>query len=339
MTTYDKDGNQTSGLVDGVLQIGGDFPKGRSSDLIILDDPTRTMTPPRTINTLTEDIYEVLDATKDHTSDSALAARYAMAIGGEFAKATVKRDRPREKGKLWASDIGKKCLRQAWYNFNESQYASKLDGHTKFKFLYGNILEEAVLYFAEEAGHVVTHPQYTVEHQLNGDWTIRGRIDAIVDGHLVDVKSTSSFGYKRYKDGITTSIDSFGYIEQLAYYSRFIDVPAKDGGFIWIDKQNGHIKYTPVDLPDRDHIERKANHIVEAVDKVEGDVPRGYLPEAYGKSGNEKLSIGCSYCPYKRRCWRQSNGGKGLRTFLYNQGPIDFTAIKREPKCPEVTPK
>ena len=35
------------------------------------------------------------------------------------------------------------------------------------------------------------------------------------------------------------------------YYTRFIDVspPPKDGGFIWIDKQNGHIKYTPVDLP------------------------------------------------------------------------------------------
>ena len=293
---------------------------------------------PRRIEDLSKDIYHVLDATQDHVADTTLAASYALRIGGEFAKASIKRDQPRQKGKLWASDVGKKCLRQAWYRFNEPEHEAKLDGHTKFKFLYGNILEEAVLYFAEEAGHSVTHPQYVVEYALNGDWNIRGRIDAVVDGHLIDVKSTSSFGFKRYKNGITPANDSFGYIDQLAYYTRFNDIHPRpaDGGFIWIDKQNGHIHYTAVDLPDRDHIIRRATHITKAVDKTEQDVPRGYLPEAYGKSGNEKLSIGCSYCPFKQRCWRDSNNGKGLRTFLYNQGPIDFVHIAREPQCLEL---
>ncbi len=291
----------------------------------------------RQITTLSEDIYHVLDATKNHVADTALAAAYAMRIGGELAKASVQREAPRQKGRLWASDIGKSCLRQHWYNFNEPQYGAKLNGYTKFKFLYGNILEEAVLYFAEEAGHTVTHPQHIVEHMLNGDWTIRGKIDGIVDQHLVDVKSTSSFGYKRYKDGITYANDSFGYIWQLGYYTRFIDVPAKAGGFIWIDKQNGHIKYTPVDLPNRESIILRANHIIEAVDEQETGVVRGYAPEVYGKSGNLKLPIGCAYCNFKQRCWRDSNNGQGLRTFLYNQGPIDFTVVKREPKCPEIT--
>lgn len=303
-----------------------------------LDPSVTNLRPPRTIDTLSKDIYHVLDATQTHYSDAALAAGYAMRIGGELAKASLKRDKPRTKGKLWASDLGKKCLRQHWYNFNEPQYASPLDGHTKFKFLYGNLLEEAVLYLAEEAGHTVTHPQYVVEHQIDG-WSIRGRIDGLVDGHLIDVKSTSSFGFKRYKDGITATNDSFGYIEQLSYYHQFIDIdPAPSpGGFIWIDKQNGHIKYTPVSLLARPILEHKASSIIQNMDKSEGDVVKFYAPEAYGKSGNQKLPMPCAYCPFKARCWRDSNNGKGLRTFIYNQGPIDFTTVKREPNCPEVT--
>ncbi len=295
------------------------------------------MLTPRTIDSLSKDIYNVLDATQTHYADAGLAAQYAMRIGGELAKASVKRDQPRQKGKLWASDLGKKCLRQHWYNFNEPQHGAGLGGHTKFKFLYGNLLEEAVLYFAEEAAHTVTHPQHVVEHSVEG-WSLRGRIDGVVDGHLIDVKSTSSFGFKRYKDGITHANDSFGYIEQLSYYSRFndIDPVPKDGGFIWIDKQNGHIKYTAVDLLDRHALDGKAKNIIDAVDKKEADVLRYYAPEAYGKSGNLKLPIGCAYCPFKHRCWRDSNGGKGLRTFLYNQGPIDFTTVKREPYGPEI---
>jgi hypothetical protein len=238
----------------------------------------------RKIETVAGDIYEVLDSTKEHDPDTGLAAKYAMEIGGEFAKASIKRDRPREHGKLWASDLGKRCLRQHWYNFNAPQYGEKLDGHTKFKFLYGNILESAVLYYAEEAGHTVAHQQHTVEFNTAESWTIRGRIDAVLDGKLIDVKSTSSYGYKRYKEGIDPSNDSFGYIEQLAFYTHFNDItPRPDsGGFVWIDKQNGNICYTEVLLPDRQHIEHKASAIIEAVDKDEGQVAKHYPPEAYG---------------------------------------------------------
>ena len=105
------------------------------------------------ISTLSEDIYDVLLDGSDHDPSAKLAADYAMRIGGELAKSTLKRDKPREMGKLWASDIGKKCPRQLWYQFHEPDKGTPLEGYTKFKFLYGNILEEAVLYMAEEAGH------------------------------------------------------------------------------------------------------------------------------------------------------------------------------------------
>ena len=102
----------------------------------------------KTIDTLVEDIYNVLDQTKEHDPHDTASQEAAMRIGTEFIKATELRDKPRERGKLWASDLGKKCLRYHWYNFNEPEYGEVLSGNTKFKFLYGNILEESVLWLA-----------------------------------------------------------------------------------------------------------------------------------------------------------------------------------------------
>jgi len=295
------------------------------------------------IANLTDDIYAVLDSTQDHEPSPDLAAEYAMRIGGEFAKATLKRDKPREKGKLWASDLGKPCMRQHWYKFNMPQAGAGLTGNTKFKFLYGNILEEAVLYMAEEAGHDVQEAQTRVEGDVerpNGpDWVVSGRIDCILDGHLVDVKSTSSFGYQRYKDGIHAGNDSFGYLWQLGFYSKFGDFKQapRNKGFVWIDKQNGHIKYTPCSTPDREEILQRARDIADAVEsESELGISRHYGPEPYGKSGNLILPTACSYCDFKKECWKDSNGSQGLRTFAYNHKPIHFVKVIREPKVPEI---
>ena len=290
------------------------------------------------INTITEDIYHVLDATQDHEHDATLVEGYASRIGGELHKATAPRNKPRTRGSLWASDLGKKCLRAHWYNFNGNSTVEKLEGHTKFKFLYGNLLEEAVLYFAEEAGHAVSHAQGRVEWQVNEDWQVTGRIDAVIDGKLVDVKTTSTYGFKRYKDGITPSNDSFGYLEQVGFYTHFngFDVPIDGTGFLWVDKGNGHIKYTEVVPPTKDELEQRANNIIQAVDKEEHEVVRFYKPEPYGKSGNMSLPISCSYCPHKQTCWRDSNNGQGLRGFAYNHAPVWFTDVQREPRCPEL---
>ena len=287
----------------------------------------------KTIDTLVEDIYYVLDHTKDHDAGDTTPA--ALRIGTELLKSTEKRDKGREFGKLWASDLGKKCNRQHWYNFNEPEHGEKLSGHTKFKFLYGNILEESVLWLAEEAGHTVQGTQESVELPLDNGWTVRGRIDAVVDGTLVDVKSTSSYGYKKYTtEGLNATNDSFGYLYQLGFYHGYhnLDLDINPmAGFVWIDKQNGHIAYTEVDTPKPDDIRDRAEAIVRAVTGSEMDTERAYSPEPYGKSGNMKLPIGCSYCAFKHRCWRDANDGDGLRGFLYSHGPVWFTDVQREP--------
>lgn len=293
------------------------------------------------VETLTSDIYNLLLDETDHPHSNELAAEHAMRIGGEFAKACKSRTKPREKGKLWASDIGKKCMRQHWFNFNSEENKEALDGYTKFKFLYGNILEEAALYFAREAGHSVTDLQAPVRLQLD-DWEVSGRIDAVIDQSLCDVKTASTFSFNKYKkEGLNHANDTFGYLWQLGFYRAFNEIkPEPDQcGFLWIDKQNGHILYHDVtdQVPSKEDIENRIRSIIGAVESssVSG-VPRAYSPKPYGKSGNMSLSVECSYCPFKQECWKDSNGGKGLRTFLYSGKPVFFTEVTREPKVQEL---
>ena len=290
----------------------------------------------KTIDTLAEDIYHVLDSDQDHETDEDNIAAASAALGDSFVRATSKRTGKREFGKLWASDIGKPCLRQHNYRFNEPEKGEKLSGHTKFKFLYGELLEESVLCLAREAGHTINSEQVRVETPIDG-WTVSGRIDAIIDNTLIDVKSTSSYGYKKYKEGIDSSNDSFGYREQLGFYSHYGFPDLTDTGFVFIDKQNGHICYTQCDVPSRDELESKIRNIITAVEGPEDDAPRAFAPEPFGKSGNLKLPIGCSYCDFRKHCYRGSNGGRGLRTFIYSHGPVYLTHVTQEPRVPEVT--
>jgi hypothetical protein len=297
------------------------------------------------INDLEKNIYHVLDASEDHEPNEVKAAHYAMNIGGELAKATRPRSQEREMGKLWASDLGETCLRKAWYKFHATGEMLPLMGHTKFKFLYGNLLEEATLYLAEEAGHYVCGTQDRVEWDVpNTDWVVSGRIDAIIDDALIDVKSTSSYGYKKYASmGLNHSNDTFGYLWQLSFYhhhykGKYIFSPDQTG-FVWIDKQNGHILYDNVSskLWSKEEIATKVDTLVKTIEKPKPtDFRMAEVPD--GKSGNMKLNTKCSYCDFREHCWKDSNGGKGLRTFLYGNGPVYLTDVKREPKVPEIAP-
>jgi hypothetical protein len=290
-----------------------------------------------TIDTLTQDIYRILDPSTSHVVSAPSLQGAGLAISEEITKAIERENRPREKGKLWASDLGKPCLRQHWYNFNAPEEGEQLNGHTIFKFLYGNILEETVLELARQAGHKVSYEQEVIEYQVNDDWTVRGRIDAVIDGTLVDVKTTSSYGYKKYTtEGLDATNDTFGYLYQLGFYTSFSDEGTHSTGvpgFVWIDKQNGHIAYTPVDVPCSESIRERAESIVDAIEGREADASRGFSPEPYGKSGNQKLGTGCSYCAFKHRCWRDANDGEGLKGYLYSHGPVWFTDITRLPKA------
>ena len=90
-------------------------------------------------------------------------------------------------GTLRLSNIGTECHRKLWFSIREPQAAEPLPRAARFKFLFGDILEELLLFLAEEAGHSVEGRQTTLS--VNG---VEGHRDAIIDGRLVDVKSAST---------------------------------------------------------------------------------------------------------------------------------------------------
>ncbi len=228
------------------------------------------------------------------------------------------------------SNIGKGA-RQLWYsNHVKEDPGEELSGQTLLKFLVGDIVESVLLFIAGKTEHVVTHRQ--AEVALRG---IKGHIDADIDGVTVDVKSASPHSFRRFANNSLVENDSFGYIEQIAGYSK---ARGTDGAFLAMDKVSGELAYLPFTADELGNfrIEERIDYIKTAVES-ETEPERCYEDEKMGESGNRKLGVNCSYCPFKRRCWSDSNGGLGLRTFIYASGPVFLTQVKSEPKVFEKT--
>jgi hypothetical protein len=277
----------------------------------------------KTIKTLVQDIYALF--TEPHDFDEGNVEQFAHRLATH-----IKNRISDEKGApaLRMSNLGTPCDRKLWYSINDPESAEPLPPEARFKFLYGDILEELVLFLAAEAGHSVEGAQDTLE--ING---VKGHRDAVIDGTLVDVKSASTFSFKKFKDHLTTEGDSFGYLDQLgAYLYASQDDPVvtnkNTAAFVAVDKTLGHITVDiqPNTGKDYSALVDKKRAIVESKEPP----PRAFFDEEDGKSGNRKLGVACSYCPFKSKCWPE------LRTFLYSTGPRFLTVVANEPKVQEV---
>lgn len=289
----------------------------------------------KTIDTLVPDIYGVLSNGPDPNQLLTLPS-----IEGSFQRQlTQTREPPKPEDPLYASEIGQDCARKMWYKRNKPEVAEALPPYTKFKFMYGDSIEELLLALAVAAGHEVTHSQESVELKTSkGESLVRGRTDAVIDGCVVDVKSMSSPAFKRYSEhGLTADNDTFGYRWQLAIYHWMLaergDVEAKAPAFLLgADKQLGHIKLIPChDLPTLSEVVKRTAALMAAV-RQDKPPPRHYADEPMGARGNRKLGTACSYCDFKNECW------PGMRTFLYSKGPVYLTAVADTPAVPEINP-
>lgn len=238
----------------------------------------------------------------------------------------IKERATREKGRLALSSIGHPCPRKVWYEVNKPQSAEEIAPNVKLKFLFGDMIESLVLFLLEAAGCEVTDKQKRVE--FNG---VSGRIDALVDGYLVDIKSASTLSLKKFKEGINEANDPFGYKMQLTAYAAALG--KQEGYFIAVDKQHGHVVidhhvFTDEDFKAAHNWAEYMKHVVEQDDPP----PRAFHDEPDGKSGNRKLGVNCSYCPFKWECW------PGLRAFRYSTGPRFLTRVVRQPDVAEIKP-
>lgn len=149
----------------------------------------------------------------------------------------------------------------------------------------------------------------------------------------MDVKSASTYAFKKFESNNLPGNDSFGYLPQLGgYIEASKDDPKvtdkENGSFLVIDKTLGKIVLDTYNFPEYNYYK-----MVEDKKKMlRLPIPpkRGFTDVPDGKSGNRKLGVACSYCPFKFTCWN------GLRVFRYSSGPVFLTQVSRLPNVEEI---
>jgi hypothetical protein len=281
------------------------------------------------LDSLVDDIYELLEK---GSPSGAPTQQYLDEFAEAIKQAATSYMSPREgKRTLRISAIGKPD-RKLYYDIRGSgSEPEKFKGHELFKFFYGHIIEAALIYLTKEAGHKVEDEQREVI--LGG---VVGHMDCKIDGVVTDVKSASTYGFKKFQYGTLEEDDAFGYMEQLAGYVAADGT--NEGAFLAADKTLGHIALlrVPQDKLEGLKIEDRIEYLKEML-KSDDVPPRCYDPVPEGKSGNLALPTGCSYCAHKFDCYSEANGGVGLRTFIYSTGPKYLTHIEKEPNVMEAT--
>jgi hypothetical protein len=268
------------------------------------------------INTLIKDIHAIFTEYKKPTDDEVMSFALSLAktVGSKFGRKPFA-------ASLWMSNIGSKCQRKLWYSVHEHEKGEQLPPSASIKFLFGDILELLVLFLSKLAGHEVTDQQKSVE--LDG---VRGRLDARIDGELVDIKSSSSFGMAKFQNNGLLDDDPFNYLSQLGVYAA-VEGDSR-GHFLVIDKQLGHIELSSYAFSGLDVKKTIAN--AKTTVALTSPPPRGFEDVLDGKSGNRKLCTACSYCNFNKHCW------PGLRTFIYSRGPVYLTRVAKLPDVPEI---
>ncbi len=99
------------------------------------------------LKTLVNDIYSLFDGTKKDI-DEELYEKLGHSIAQVIKSRLEEDDKDRETGTPRLSSIGSPCARQVWYKLRGVK-GEDLTPSTRIKFLFGDILEELLLFLAE----------------------------------------------------------------------------------------------------------------------------------------------------------------------------------------------
>mgnify|MGYP000636666855 CR=1 FL=1 len=283
------------------------------------------------VDTVVDDIYETLSCLCD-SEELVISDEQVEEFGERIKKALKSWSTPhKEKTNLRMSIIGRP-MRRLWYDLKNGNLAHNRTHPSVFiKFLYGHILEELVLLLVKLSGHKVEDEQKEIE--VDG---VKGHMDCKIDGEVVDIKTASSFAFKKFLEGTLHDDDPFGYMAQLSGYETAEGT--NEGGFLAMNKESGELAlYQPGPLV-KINVKDKIKSIRSAAD-LDKPPARCYNPIPEGKRGNMRLPRQCVYCPYKMECHSDANNGYGLRMFKYSNGIKYFTRVVSMPKVLELTPR
>ena len=283
----------------------------------------------KTIETAIPDIYDLLTSKKKTVGVNVEAE---CALFGD-AMAQVMREAMEEEksraGSLRLSGIGKPD-RQIYNGYNGIA-GQDLAGATRIKFLYGHLTEAMLVSLLRLAGHSVTDQQKEV--QVEG---VKGHIDCFIDDRLVDIKSASSYGLKKFKNNTLHKDDPFGYIKQLQAYAYALG--QKKFSWLAMDKSSGELSLLTYDTEDSSapYAEVLSEDIVDRVKYLKAMVLSAqvptvcYEPVPEGTAGNMRLASGCTYCDYRENCWPEA------REFGYSGRHKWLTKVLKAPRVLEI---
>ena len=276
------------------------------------------------IKSLIPDIYKLVQR-KDGWFNARLADDLSTSISLRLREHY---NRDPNKPRLRLSQMGARCPKALWYSIHHPEMAEVLPPWATLKYSYGHILEAQTIALAKAAGHEVTGEQDEVE--VDG---ILGHRDCVIDGCIVDVKSSSSRGFDKFKNGTIAQDDDFGYLDQLdGYLVGSLNDPlvrVKDRAYLLaIDKQLGHMVIYEHKI--REASIRARIQEAKAIVELHGPPPCQCETIPDGASGNIRLGVKASYSPFKHQCF------PNLRTFLYANGPRYLTQVVRKPDVMEI---
>ena len=290
----------------------------------------------KTLDTLVPDMLRVLEGYGSW--DEAVTAFLSEGIAGVAYERFRKPQEPRKY--LGLSQLGSPCKRKLWYTVNEPEQSESLDAKVLGTFFYGDMVEVLALALAKAAGHDVQGEQDRLD--VHG---FKGHRDAVIDGVTVDVKSTSGYGFNKFKNGKLREDDPFGYISQLSsYVYAGRDDPLvrnkHEGAFLAISKDRFDLCLDRYDFTKE--IQTKESEIASIKESVSQASPDGAgnrippVPVTTGRdkkpNGNFRLDTLCRYCQFKKRCYPEA------RVFSYSNGDrLDYlTKVVKTPNVPEI---
>ena len=283
----------------------------------------------KNIHSLVKDIYDLFEDENNVTPSEKDVDEFCLDIKNALLRSLKERQTGSRGVRM--SNLGKPD-KQLWYELYKPELKEHLPSHAKIKFLYGHMLEALLILLTKTAGHSVKGTQQTLK--LDG---VTGHQDAIIDDWVVDIKSASSFGFRKFKENdLTKETDAFGYLHQIAAYSEANENDKV--AFLAIDKQSGALALCVPKKTDVPDARKRIAHLRKVLRYKDKPPARCYEDIPEGASGNRRLAVGCSYCPYKLDCWSDANEGKGLRKFIYSKGPKWLTKVVKEPNVSEDLP-
>jgi hypothetical protein len=207
----------------------------------------------------------------------------------------------------------------------------------KMRMIMGDLMEAAMFTLMEAAGIDIKSKHTKVSYDADGT-PINGEYDVELDDGIWDIKTASPFAFEHKfnsSDGYNKIKvnDSFGYVAQGIGYGMGAGKPFK--GWIALNKSTGEIAFTeaPDNEPEKEEVNDKIQESISAIDTTKpfkrqfSDVPESFYKK---ETGNRVLGIECSWCDYKKHCWKNLEFRRQLPSKGKNPKYVWYTHITDE---------